>query len=81
MSDLKVLVMEPANQHPAHEMARPNGALGPAYIIGALRRAGIHADYLDGTVGPVGDSLAKTFQATWEWAKKRNSFHSWPWGQ
>ncbi len=30
---------------------------------------------------PSSYSLAKTFQATWESAKKRSSFHSGPWGQ
>jgi anaerobic magnesium-protoporphyrin IX monomethyl ester cyclase len=61
MSNLKVLVMEPPNQQLPIDTARPNGALGPAYIVGALRDRGIHADYLDGTVGPPGDSLEKTF--------------------
>lgn len=61
LNDIKVLVMEPPNRHLARDMARPNGSLGPAYLIGSLRRAGIEADYLDGTVGPEGQDLNETF--------------------
>jgi len=43
--------MEPPNQLLPTDTARPNGALGPAYLVGALRAAGIEADYYDGTVG------------------------------
>ena len=42
-------------------MARPNGSLGPLYLIGSLRRRGIHADYLDGTVGWDSSKLQETF--------------------
>ena len=43
----KVILIEPSNQLAGTEKARPNGSLGPAYIIGALRKHGIEADYLD----------------------------------
>ncbi len=58
---MKVLVMEPPNQQLPIDTARPNGALGPAYLVGALRAAGIEADYYDGTVGWPGDPLEETF--------------------
>ena len=62
LDNVKVLVLEPANQaHPSREMARPNGSLGPLYLIGSLRRRGIHADYLDGTVGWDSSKLQETF--------------------
>jgi anaerobic magnesium-protoporphyrin IX monomethyl ester cyclase len=61
MRNLRVLVMEPANQQLPIDTARPNGALGPAYLVGALRAAGIEADYYDGTVGWPGDPLDQTF--------------------
>ena len=41
--------------------ARPNGNLGPAYIMGALKEHGVEVDYLDCTVGREGDDLNKTF--------------------
>lgn len=53
--------MEPANQLLPTDTARPNGALGPAYLVGALRTAGIEADYFDGTVGWAEDRLEDTF--------------------
>ena len=59
--NLKVLIIEPANQLQPHDKARPNGTLGPAYILGSLRRNGIEADYLDTTVGQVGRDLKETF--------------------
>ena len=58
---LKVLVLEPANQQLPFDSARPNGALGPAYLVGALRRHGIEADYLDATVGWDANDLQATF--------------------
>lgn len=59
--NLKVLVMEPANQQLSTDTARPNGALGPAFLVGALRAHDIEADYLDATVGLPSDSLEETF--------------------
>lgn len=59
--NIRVIVVEPPNQHPVHEKARPNGSLGPAYIVGALRQHGIEADYLDATVGLNGSDLSETF--------------------
>ncbi len=59
--NLKVLIIEPANQLQANDKARPNGTLGPAYILGSLRRNGIEADYLDATVGEIGRDLNETF--------------------
>jgi anaerobic magnesium-protoporphyrin IX monomethyl ester cyclase len=58
---VKVLVMEPPNQLLPRDTARPNGALGPAYLVGALRAAGVEADYYDGTVGWLGEPLGSTF--------------------
>lgn len=60
MKSARVLVIEPPNQQLPIDTARPNGALGPAYLVGALRSAGIEADYLDGTVG-WGVSLENSF--------------------
>jgi hypothetical protein len=59
--NLKVLIIEPANQLQPNDKARPNGTLGPAYILGSLRRNGIEADYLDATVGQAGRDLKETF--------------------
>ena len=42
--NIRVLIVEPSNQHPRHEKARPNGSLAPAYLVGALRKKGIEAD-------------------------------------
>ena len=47
--NLKVLMIEPAIQKPTFDRAKLMN-LGPAYIIGALRKSGIEADYLDTTV-------------------------------
>ena len=57
----RVLVIEPSNQGPAFEKARPNGNLGPAYIVGALRKYRIEVDYLDAIVGQKGRDLNETF--------------------
>ncbi len=59
--NVRVLVIEPAIQRPSFDRARPNGNLGPAYLIGALRQRGIEVDYLDATVGGVGRDLKETF--------------------
>ena len=59
--NVRVLVIEPSNQGPTHEKARPNGNLGPAYIVGALRNHGIEVDYLDAIVGQKGRDLNETF--------------------
>jgi hypothetical protein len=58
---MRVLVLEPPNQQLPIDTARPNGALGPLYLVGALRARGIEADYLDATVGRPCDALADTF--------------------
>ena len=55
--NLKVLMIEPANQQPPKERARPNGNLGPAYLVGALKEHGVEVDYLDCTVGQEGRDL------------------------
>ena len=55
------MVLEPPNQQLPVDTARPNGSLGPAYLVGALRQQGIEADYLDATVGRPGDSLEDSF--------------------
>ena len=59
--NLRVLVIEPALQRPIYDKARPNGGLGPAYLVGALRKHGIEVDYLDVTVGTRGRNLNETF--------------------
>jgi radical SAM superfamily enzyme YgiQ (UPF0313 family) len=61
MTRPRVLVLEPPNQQLPVDTARPNGSLGPAYLVAALRRRGIDADYLDATVGRPGDRLEETF--------------------
>ena len=60
-NNISVLVLEPANQVTPRDYARPNGSLGPAYLVGALRQHGIKADYLDGTVGLESLDLEGTF--------------------
>ena len=59
--NVRVLVIEPSNQGPTNEKARPNGNLGPAYIVGALRKHGIEVDYLDAIVGQKDRDLNETF--------------------
>ena len=59
--NVRVLVIEPSNQGPTYEKARPNGNLGPAYIVGALRKHGIEVDYLDAIVGQKNRNLNETF--------------------
>ena len=59
--NIRVLIVEPSNQQQPIEKARTNGSLAPAYLVGALRKKGIEADYLDATVGPIGSDLKKTF--------------------
>ena len=59
--NIRVLVIEPAIQRPNFDRARPNGNLGPAYLIGALRNHGVEVDYLDATVGIDGSDLNETF--------------------
>ena len=45
----KVLFIYPPNQLMPIETPRPDGSLGPLYLIGALREVGIEADLLDAT--------------------------------
>ena len=59
--NIRVLLIEPALQRPSFDRPKPNGNLGPAYIIAALRRHGVEVDYLDATVGQVGRNLDETF--------------------
>lgn len=59
--NLRVLVIEATNQLAPWEKARPQGTLGPAYIVGSLRKHGIETDYLDATVGQEGRDLKETF--------------------
>ena len=51
----RVLILEPPNQLLPIDTARPNGALGPAFLVAALRAEGIETDYYDGTAGHQGD--------------------------
>lgn len=48
-NDPKVLFIYPPNQLMPIETPRPDGSLGPLYLIGALREIGIEADLLDAT--------------------------------
>jgi radical SAM superfamily enzyme YgiQ (UPF0313 family) len=57
----KVLLVYPPNQLMDIEVPRPDGSLGPLYLAGALRDAGIHVELLDASVGAQGDSLQETF--------------------
>ena len=57
----RVLILEPGNQLLAIDNARPNGALGPAFLVAALRAQGIEADYFDATVGRSIADLQETF--------------------
>jgi len=59
--NVRVLIIETAIQRPSFDRARPNGNLGPAYLIGALRNHGVEVDYLDATVGNKISDLQKTF--------------------
>ncbi|MDC0941230.1 cobalamin-dependent protein [Candidatus Pelagibacter sp.] len=59
--NVRVLVIEASNQLAPQEKARPQGTLGPAYIIGSLRENGIETDYIDATVGQEGRDLNETF--------------------
>ena len=59
--NIRVLIIEPAIQRPSFDRARPNGNLGPAYLIGALRNHGVEVDYLDATVGSKISDLQNTF--------------------
>ena len=59
--NIRVLLIEPAVQRPTFDRAKPNGNLGPAYIIGALRKHGVEVDYIDATVGPSGSDLNTTY--------------------
>ena len=57
----RVLLIYPPNQLMSIEMPRPDGSLGPLYLAGALRRAGIEVDILDASVGGPTDNLKDTF--------------------
>ena len=59
--NIRVLLIEPPLQRPSFDRPRPNGNLGPAYIIAALIRHGVEVDYLDATVGQKGRNLNETF--------------------
>jgi radical SAM superfamily enzyme YgiQ (UPF0313 family) len=58
---LRVLILEPPNQLAPDDRAFTNGNLGAAYIVAALRQAGVETDYLDATVGFPGDDLQESF--------------------
>tara|TARA_B100000029_G_scaffold125588_2_gene119145 strand:- start:4497 stop:6050 length:1554 start_codon:yes stop_codon:yes gene_type:complete len=64
--NIRVLLIEPAVQRPTFDRPKPNGNLGPAYIIGALRKHGVEVDYLDATVGQEGRDLKETFYSRTE---------------
>ena len=42
--NIRVLLIEPPLQRPSYDRPRPNGNLGPAYIIAPLRRHGVEVD-------------------------------------
>ena len=60
-SNLRVLILEPPNQLAPDDRAFTNGSLGAAYIVAALRHAGVETDYLDATVGFPGTDLQESF--------------------
>lgn len=60
-SDPKVLLVYPPNQLMAVEIPRPDGSLGPLYLAGELRRAGVEVHILDASVGSTADRLRETF--------------------
>jgi len=57
----KVLLVYPPNQLMSVEIPRPDGSLGPLYLAGALRQAGIEVELLDASVGTDDDSMSETF--------------------
>lgn len=58
---MRILMIETPLQRPVFDKARPNGGLGPAYIVGSLRQHGIEVDYIDATIGPKGTNLNESF--------------------
>src|SRR5215472_9465989 len=60
-SNLRVLILKPPNQLAPGDRAFTNGNLGAAYIVAALRHAGVETDYLDATVGFPGTNLQESF--------------------
>ena len=64
LGELKFLIAESATQYRPDENPRPQGTLGPLYLLAALGDAGYPADYLDMTVGSDEDSLEATFKPT-----------------
>ena len=60
-SNLRVLILKPPNQLAPGDRAFTNGNLGAAYIVAALRHAGVETDYLDATVGFPGTDLQESF--------------------
>lgn len=61
MKEPKALFIYPPNQLMDIETRRPDGSLGPPYLIGSLRAIDIEADLLDATVGSAEDTLDDTF--------------------
>lgn len=58
---MRILIVYPPNQLMPVETPRPDGSLGPLYLIGALRQIGLDADLVDMSVGTVKDRLEDTF--------------------
>ena len=54
---MKILFVYPPNQLMPIETPRPDGSLGPLYLIGALRKIGIDADLLDATAEAFDQSI------------------------
>jgi anaerobic magnesium-protoporphyrin IX monomethyl ester cyclase len=60
----KVLVIDPPNQLNPTEAPRPQGSLGPLYLVSALEDAGIEVDFVDASVGTAEDDMKQTFYNT-----------------
>lgn len=58
---MQILMVYPPNQLMPVETPRPDGSLGPLYLIGALRQIGLDADLIDMSVGSSEDKLEDTF--------------------
>lgn len=61
MRSPRILFIYPPVQLMPVETPRPDGSLGPLYLIGALRTIGIEANLLDASVGSPEDDLKDTF--------------------
>lgn len=61
VKETNVLIIEPPNLFPPDTQRRPNGALGPPCLAGALKQAGFGVEYLDAAVGPADKTPQEIF--------------------